>query len=234
MNAVSAILGDWASNKIGRVVDYVRFAYVQRVSGFTVSDQPEFEAACVPFFLECLAVATSYLEFGAGGSTVLAAMHGMRMTTVESDKHFLAAVKRKLTSLGRFDRQKQDLLAVDIGVTEAWGAPLMRTPTPARVARWRRYPSAPWAAMEHLPGPHLVLVDGRFRVACALSAARFLIGREGAILIDDYMDREHYYVVERHLERVRNVGRMALFRVRPDVDRVQLDADIEAHYADWR
>jgi len=225
----------WVSNKIDRVVDYVRFLYVQRVTGFTVSDSPEFEAECVPFFLECLATAAAYVEFGAGGSSVLAAVHGMRFTSVESDRSFMNAVKRKIASIGRLDLAKQTFIHVDIGATEAWGKPLFQRATPGRIRRWRRYPLAPWPAMERLPGPYLVLVDGRFRVACALAAARFLRGQGGgAILIDDYIEREHYRPVEVFLVRQRAVGRMALFTVRDDLDPQTLDAAIENFSADWR
>lgn len=224
----------WFSHKLDRVVEYVQFAYVQRVTGFTVSDTPEFEAACVPFFLELLGTCAAYLEFGTGGSTVLAAMHGVPFVSVESDKHYLKAVKNKIKSVGRYDEQKQTYIAADIGLTEAWGAPVMQRATPQRVKKWRNYPQAPWASMERLPGPYLVLVDGRFRVACALSAAKFFNGKEGQILIDDYVDREHYRVVERHLELKRRCGRMALFAPRANMDPKALDADIEKYCADWR
>jgi len=232
--AVSAIIGNWASNKLDRVVDYARFLYVQRVTGFTVSEKPEFEAECVPFFLELLATAAAYLEFGAGGSTVLAAMHGVRFVSVESDRSFLKAVRRKIQSIGKLDPAKQTYITADIGLTEAWGAPVLKRASPPRVKRWRRYPAAPWALMQTLPGPYLVLVDGRFRVACALSAAKFLNGKPGQILIDDYVGRDHYKVVERYLELTRSCGRMALFTPRPDIDAAALDADIETYCGDWR
>jgi hypothetical protein len=37
-----------------RAWDYLRFLYVQRVSGFTIGDAPEFEAQCTRFFEERL------------------------------------------------------------------------------------------------------------------------------------------------------------------------------------
>jgi len=227
-------LRHWFSNKLDRLIGYAQFLYVQRVTGFTVSDTPEFEADCIPFFLDLLTQTAAYLEFGTGGSTVLAAMHGVRFVSVESDRHFLSAVKKKIASIGRLDPEKQTYIAANIGATEAWGAPVLQRPTPKRVARWRDYPRAPWATMEKLPGPYLVLVDGRFRVACALLAAKFLNGREGKILIDDYGDREHYRAVERHLELRARCGRMALFTPRKDINMRALQADIEAYSADWR
>jgi hypothetical protein len=224
----------WISNKLDRVVDYAQFLYVQRVSGFTVSGAPEFEAGAVPFFLELLASTATYLEFGMGGSTVLAAMHGVRFVSVDSDPYFKRAVENKIEADGNADPETQTLIHADIGPTEAWGTPVVRTATPERVAKWRRYLDAPWTAMKDKPGPYLVLVDGRFRVACALVAAQKLDPAQTQILIDDYDGREHYRVVERHLELKGQAGRMALFAPRADLDPHALEADIERYSADWR
>lgn len=230
-NAMSA----WLLNRIYRASKLAKFLYVQRISGFTVADAPVFvEPESAPLFAERLAVAGSYLEFGSGGSTVLAAKVGVPFVSVESDRFFLRAVRRKLRGIGRLDPDSQTFLYADIGLTEAWGAPAIQAPTPERVARWRRYPLSPWSAFARLPSPHLILVDGRFRVACALAAAKFLQGRAGEILIDDYTGRDHYRGVERHLQLRGTGGRMGLFMPRPDLDAATLDTDIEAHCADWR
>jgi len=221
-------------NKINRVSILLEFLYAQRVIGFTVGDQPEFEAASVPLFLERLASAGSYLEFGSGGSTVLAAKAGIPFVVVESDPVFLKAVRKKLIALEAFDPRMQTFVHADIGLTEAWGAPVMHGPTPQRVARWRRYPEAPWSTLTHLPGPYLVLVDGRFRAACALQAAKFLSGRAGEVLIDDYVDREYYHGVEEYLDLVETAGRMALFKPRANVNMAALDAAILRYSADFR
>jgi len=224
----------WFSHKLDRVVDYVQFLYVQRVTGFTVTGTPEFEAQAVPLFLELLTSAGAYLEFGMGGSTVLAAMHGVRFVSVDSDPHFMRAVKTKVASSGHADPERQTFIHADIGPTEAWGTPVLQRATPERVKRWRNYLDAPWAAMKDAPGPYLVLVDGRFRVACALTAAKNLDASQTQILIDDYVGRDHYRAVERHLELRGRSGRMALFAPRADMDAAALDADIEQYSADWR
>jgi len=221
-------------NRVNRVAALVSFLFAQRVIGFKVGDAPEFESASAPLFMERLEAASSYLEFGSGGSTVLAAKIGKPLVVVESDPIFLAAVERKLHDVGVADGAMQTLLHADIGLTEAWGTPVFRASASERAAQWRHYAEAPWDALAALPAPHLVLVDGRFRVACALSAAKFLRDRAGEILIDDYLERPHYRVVERYLRLERMAGRMALMLLRDDIDFEALDRDIEAHYADWR
>ena len=57
------------------------------------------------------------------------------------------------------------------------------TLTPRRIAKWKSYPLAPWP-MRSLPD--LVLIDGRFRVACALVAIKNLYDKiDFEILFDD-------------------------------------------------
>lgn len=217
-----------------RAVDYLRFLYVQRVAGFTIADAPEFEPECTAFFVERLKAAGSYLEFGSGGSTVLAAKLDIPFVTVESDNVFLNAVRERVRAVGAFNAERQTYIHVHIGLTQAWGKPLVQRPSPERLARWRGYPHAPWDAFAALPGPHLILVDGRFRVAAALLAAKFLRDRAGEILFDDYRDRPHYHVAERHIEVRQCVGRMAVLRPRADPDMDALAADVERFGRDWR
>ncbi|MEZ6022450.1 MAG: hypothetical protein R3C16_03320 [Hyphomonadaceae bacterium] len=219
---------------VNRAIDYASFLFVQRVTGFRVSDTPEFDAESLAYFRERLAAAGSYLEFGSGGSTVLAARQGLPFVCVETDPVFLRAVEDKIKAEGRHDAAKQTYIHANIGLTEAWGTPLRRSRTPAQIARWSRYPAAPWETMADLPGPYLILVDGRFRVACALMAGKFLQGREGEILFDDHRNRPDYHPVQRHLELQRHVGRMAVYKPRADIDPTAIDADIELYCRDWR
>jgi hypothetical protein len=101
----------------------------------------------------------------------------------------------------------------DIGPTREWGNPADRS----KVHLWPRYCSGVWAriANERLPQPDLVLIDGRFRVACLL--ATLVMGRPGTrILFDDYFDRPAYHRVETWAMPIGRAGRMAEFIV-PDL-----------------
>ncbi len=210
--------------------------YMQRVVGFPVPSAPHFDEASTPFFIDRLQAARSYLEFGSGGSTFLAASLGKDFVTVESDRYFLGSVERKIHSSGSIlDSSRQRLLHVDIGLTEAWGVPVLRKPTPARVARWRRYFTAPWEEMPAGFAPDLILVDGRFRVACTLEATHRLLDRtDWTILFDDYAGRPHYRVVEEFLELREMIGRMAVFGPHSAVNREKLVQTIATFGSDWR
>jgi hypothetical protein len=221
-----------ASYKLRRVRDYAGFAWNQRVRGFTVPDRPDFDDFTIPLMAARLAKTRNYLEFGSGASSVLAAKQGVAFTSVETDRHYLAAVRRKVAAAGLSDPAKQRFIHADIGLTEYWGAPLFKRPTPARVARWRAYAEAPWR--QGAPKPDFILVDGRFRAACTLTAIKHLGQGDWELWLDDYVGRDHYSVVQDFAVLERMSGVTAIFRARSDLDAGALEAAIDAACQDWR
>ena len=86
-----------------------------------------------------------------------------------------------------------------------------------------------------MPAPDFILVDGRFRVACALNAIRRLGGaRDWELWLDDYEGREHYDVVTQFAVLERMSGVTAIFKPREGVDHEALDAAIEQAVRDYR
>jgi hypothetical protein len=137
------------------------------------------------------------------------------------------------TTIGQL-RHDQTLIDIDIGLTGPWGAPVFKTPAKSRLSKWRQYPDAPWTLIAEQKLPDLILIDGRFRVACALTCIKHMSRRaEMNLLIDDYVDRPFYHIVERFARLKTMVGRMAVFSMAPfDVD--ALNHELENHYSDWR
>lgn len=177
---------------------------------------PHFDSAeSTEWFLELLGRSNHYVEFGSGGSTFQAAKLGLAFTSVDSDPKFLEAVEEKIAQAG-YRRPNQTLRLSAIGKTGEWGYPQGEF-TPQRIETFRRYSDLP-----SRPKPDLVLVDGRFRVACALKAMKLLKNdREWTLVIDDYVDRPHYHVLS-EFAAIDFVGRMALIRSVRDID---LDLD---------
>ena len=75
-----------------------------------------------------------------------------------------------------------------------------------------RYPYALWQDPNF--NPDLVLIDGRFRIAC-LAACMINCRAPLTVLFDDYMDRKRYHRVEEILPRTDTIGRVARFEVVP-------------------
>lgn len=231
----------WTSRALNRLLNtgalmgVARFFITQRISGYDVPRQPLFDSPeSTAWFIERLNAAEVYLEYGSGGSTFLAATEKKRFFTRESDRFFLEAVKKLIASNGLFDPERQSYFHADIGLTGPWGAPIvLSNPPPSRLDRFRRYSDVPEGC---LPGgyvPDLILVDGRFRAACALKLIRALHGEAGwTLIVDDYVGR-NYGIIEEFAELTRMVGRMAVFNDRHAIDRDALDKAIRYHELVW-
>jgi hypothetical protein len=154
------------------------------------------------------AQAETILEFGSGGSTVVAAEAGKRVTSVESDKAWAQMMRDWFAA--HPPAGQVEIVWSDIGPTKDWGLPI----DDSGWKRFARYPLAVW----DMPGfthPDVVLVDGRFRMGCALGAA-FRITRPVSLYFDDYANRPRYHQIEEFLGApVEITGRMARFDLTP-------------------
>ncbi len=166
---------------------------------------PEKEAAFLKHHYHSARV---ILEYGAGGSTLVAArLPGRYVISVESDRRWAMGLQQQI------DEEKLSHGAViqycDIGPTGDWGRPMDET----HWRRYYRYPCDIWSR-DFFRHPDVVLIDGRFRAACFV--ATFLrITRPVSVLFDDYVDRAAYHIVEKLAKPVAIAGRMAHFRLHP-------------------
>ncbi|MBC7738651.1 MAG: hypothetical protein H7245_15870, partial [Candidatus Saccharibacteria bacterium] len=164
------------------------------------------------------------LEYGAGGSTLVAAdLAGRLVFAVESAAAWVTRMEAWFQA--NPPKARVVLHHGNIGKTREWGFPVdNRT-----VARWASYPVSVWDRpdFEH---PDVVLIDGRFRLACALTVL-FRITRPLTVLIDDYIDRPSYKKIETLVGAPQMAGRMAQFQFTPQTLPVAQMAWIMAAYA---
>jgi hypothetical protein len=146
--------------------------------------------------------AQSYLEFGMGGSTVLAAWLGVpQIVSIDSSEEWIENVASQIAPLQ--SSSQIELLHAPIGETLEWGFPK----NTQQQSQWPDYYSKPWRVAHD---PDLVLIDGRFRVPCFLYSLLQL--KPGATMLwDDYADRSEYHHIEQHLAPVAYFGKMAKF-----------------------
>ncbi len=165
---------------------------------------PEAEAAAL---VTALRAAEVVLEYGSGGSTVLAAEMGKTVISVESDAEWLAGMK--LWFDGHPPKANVLLHHADIGPTGKWGMP-------TGPKSFRSFPGYALDIWDHpdFRHPDLVLIDGRFRPACLLATA-FRISRPVTVLFDDYAMRDAYHGIEAMFRPVTLHGRMAEFHLKP-------------------
>jgi hypothetical protein len=173
------------------------------------------------------------LEYGSGGSTIVAAKHVDTLISIDSDKYFLRSVKKRLEI--RND-QIIELIHANIGLTKIWGEPILEQSTSRRTIRWANYAQAPWHwLLRKNLDPDLILVDGRFRVACVLECVSRLRKPESCkILVDDYEFRNYYHTVERFCNVLQMQGRMSILQPKIDIDKSCLLEELEKSRRDYR
>jgi hypothetical protein len=174
-----------------------------------ISEYPWMPQEALECFIQHIKRSSVFLEYGAGGSSVLAADSGVKkIYSVESDKGFLCAVQKKLEK-NAFSGEFVPI-PVDIGPTRKLGKPVDKS----RRNFWPDYYENVWIKIkDNNDSPDLVLIDGRFRVACFLTV--LLKASCGTIILfDDYFNRRNRYGrIEDVLSVSGQAGRMAKFIV---------------------
>lgn len=158
--------------------------------------------------------ARTYLEFGSGNSTIMAASlpHLRKITVVESDDTFFQANVGADENVRRaIESERLDYHYINVGETGAWGYPI----TTERMDLWPSYSSS---VFHRKSDYDLILVDGRFRVACILQAC-LKCGNRSYILVHDFFNRPTYFVVLPFLNLLNRVDTFALFK--PDIRQVK-------------
>lgn len=180
----------------------------------SVPKNPHMTEAGISFFRSVLNNAACYLEFGAGGSTRLAARLGVpHVFSVESDKDFAKAVRRHVSH----EKHRGEILvkAVDIGKTRDWGYPSSNE----YCRLWPDYPLKIWDSVSAAGvSPDVVLIDGRFRAACFLITV-IKTNPGTTILFDDYLGREDRYgFIENIAHKKVMIDKMAVFETPASVN----------------
>jgi hypothetical protein len=157
---------------------------------------------------DAYAQAQVILEYGSGGSTVIAAsMADKTVFSVESDVEWLSEMSAYFAA--NSVTADLHLHHGNIGPTGDWGHPA----NDAEFRLWPNYPNSVWERADFVQ-PDVVLIDGRFRVACFLTVALRSTGPV-TVLFDDYKDRKAYHAVEDIIQPKAMIGRMAHFELTP-------------------
>ena len=144
-----------------------------------------------------------YFEYGCGKSTEFVFRHtDANIRAVDTSQQWVHKTQ-SLTKKGGADRLT--ITWIDVGEVGDWGRPISFS----RRQNFKKYADHFWS--EHRE-PDLVLIDGRFRVLCFLTAIKYApLGTK--ILFDDYVNRPHYHVAEEYSRCLDVCGRQALFEV---------------------
>jgi hypothetical protein len=212
----------------------LRFKVRRRLNPINLRPGPALDALALEYFQCRLSAAHGYVEYGSGGSTLLAAAQGLPFVSIESDAAFADAVRRSIMALTDSQEIARRVRHINIGMTHEWGEPVFTGPSKRRYQLWRRYCWAPWVEPP-VGEPDLVFVDGRFRVACTVATLLALgSDREYEILVDDYSDRPHYRVLAEIAQIRQIVDRMAILTYRHGTSAQDLIQILRQYETDWR
>lgn len=163
---------------------------------------------------DALKASRRYLEFGSGGSTVLAIETPVeKCWSVESDPKWIAEMRRWDVIRNAEASGQLHLHHADIGKVQTLGVPVDRTAQ----NNWSRYFLDIWGKFD--APPDLVLVDGRFRLACCI-ATLLACPPETVLLIHDFGDftkfRKNYRLVLDFADVVESARSLASLHRKPD------------------
>ena len=131
-----------------------------------------------------------YLEFGSGDSTVYASSVPMIKTidSVESSEKYISENLKPNPAISKaLSTGKLTFHIIDIGETTEWGLPIDES-------KKHLWPNYSLSVFTQKSNHDLVLVDGRFRVACTLNC---ILNTPGncKIIIHDFWKRPAYLIV---------------------------------------
>ncbi|WP_278976157.1 hypothetical protein [Oligella urethralis] len=179
---------------------------------------PHLDKKGLAVFEKYVAQANCYVEYGAGASTWHAHELGAKqIIAVDSSAEWIHNVQAHLP-----DSKQVELIHCDIGPVGQWGKPM----DDRKIKHYHEYMLAPWRlAQQKGLQVDLIMIDGRFRVACFLYS--LLCAEAGTvILFDDYSLRFRYHLVEDFCPKVASHGRLAEFHVSKDYELSELVAMI--------
>ena len=184
--------------------------YVNDFQPKKIPNAPWMDEKGLSVFKQLSAQSKCYLEFGSGGSTVYIAKNTNveNIISVDSDEIWV----RDITSAISLSGKNIFIQYCNIGEVGSWGTPKNK----GQIGNYWQYMSMPWeCANKNSLKPDLILVDGRFRVACFLYS---LLCAEinTTILFDDYSERPEYFIVEKFCRLEKIEGRMGVFKVTND------------------
>ena len=150
--------------------------------------EPHFGKVDIQMYNHYLNKANVYFEFGSGGSTyqACAKKNIKKVYSVESDLNWYNKVKTNINS------NKLSFILVDLKCEpNNWGNPGKLCSIESKI---QYSDSLCNLTKEESEAIDLILIDGRFRVACCLKT--FSVTNDNCLIIfDDFLNRKQYHIV---------------------------------------
>lgn len=159
------------------------------------------------FFLDKLKKSNSYFEYGSGRSTLVAKKLKKSFISIESDRSFFNYLKK-------FDIKNYKL--IDFGYVYFFSVPIfffIKKEKLSKIAN--RYSESIFLTFKKIPD--LILIDGRYRVLCALKVYFFLKKykkKNTIVILDDFKNREKDYSIVKKMFHIKMIDRLAVMSIK--------------------
>lgn len=188
--------------------------------------RPAMRDAEIALLASVMRCSSRYVEFGAGGSTVLASrLVADSVISIDSSREWLHKVE---VACSGGDGIMPTRLHADIGPIRALGYPDGN----GHRHLWANYHTTIWDKCP-LAAADALLVDGRFRVACFVQAVLRCHDR-ALLLMHDFACRPAYHVVRLFAREVARADDLSLFQKLPDLDTDAAESCLRLHAFDPR
>ena len=173
------------------------------------------------FFLLILATSKKYLEFGMGGSTLLA-FNTLSIEKIVSVEHNSDWFKRisEFNGIKNEEKKRIFLEYIDLGKL------IKNRPLKQNIKKFSDYSSLVFQKFEN--DYDFVFIDGMFRVACVLQTI-LNCKKDIKIMIHDINYVIKYHIVYKYLEVIYSIDTMVLFCIKKNINIEEVKKDYEIY-----
>lgn len=169
-------------------------------------------------FYSYLDKATVYFEYGSGGSTYQASIRDniVKIYSVESDITWHNVLKDTINN------NKVEYIYNEMDTKpNNWGNPGVNSTSLQKINYSNSIRNITKKEQESID---LILIDGRFRVACCLKCFD-VISDECLICFDDFLNRQQYHIVLDYYDIIEKTidNRMVIIKKKKEIDYVPID-----------
>ncbi len=181
---------------------------------------PRMSSAEIGVFVDLMRETNCYLEYGAGGSTILAVKSPVKqIVSVETDFGWIELLQKNEVIAAAIGSRRLTFRHIDVGPVGGWGVPKGEE----KIRNWPRYALDPFLSTDL--DFDTILVDGRFRVHCLLAIVN-CASQKARIFLHDYSFRHGYSIADKYFDTIERVDSSVVLKIRADVNHRSLYIDL--------
>ncbi|WP_299701339.1 hypothetical protein [uncultured Pontibacter sp.] len=170
----------------------------------------------------------SVVEFGAGGSTIHFLKENKKVVSVENNKPYIDYLITIDLIRKKIDEKQLSLNYVNTGEVRKWGKPIDEL----NKNEWPQYYTQVWEKLK-IEAPDLLLIDGRFRVMCALCAIPY-IKEDTCVLFHDFTKPKKYNSILEFFDIIDCADSLYVLKIKDTIDKECLESMKKEFQFDYR